>query len=360
MNLIQKIFLCLSIVITNYVYAMDVPQARVHIVDTTEGQSIRSAVGNDPAIISVFGATPRYSSFELYQRTLQEDCSQLLSLYDAFVKKQGKEPNTMKGALRGVQTDIIKLMTELRERPGLAAFRDDLVQLSDAEFMQLFFAAGFHHETLAENISTLLATAQRYFLEKRTDAHEQFCLVHVFVPSYFADLAHLRTMEHAPRILHQFLKHAANHYKRHYEPAAAQVGFPICILIPPIKYFTAMMHAGACQRAQTDIVIVKREIVEQLNSSCQFALLDQGSKEKLDEMVAILQSAGTRDTVGVKIPLISKESGEETHTFNPYVLVPPKKDDSSASKKRDFKSSPLINQQLVTFIQQKHEGERHE
>ena len=332
------------------------PNNLVSIIDSNEGQSLEELMGPEPGIIGVFGGTPRYSFFENYRQTLTECTSELLKQCDERVKRAKPKCLNPLRHLKGVERRIRKLLIVLREDPGLQAFRDGLSTFSEEEMMNLFFAAGFDHELFAKNIGTLLDVAQQS-LRDCSSAQRSMCLVHVFMPSYFSDLAHIRSMPDVQQKLHLFLTCAAFHYQRLYEQAAAHPDLKICILIPPIEYFMEAMRSDGDEKASTNSTVVLKEIVERVNPKAQCILFDQGRNRQA--MVSLLQTAGRENVSGTTIPLTSL-SGLAIHTFNPYLLIPKKNKDDGSKKKHDYKTSPLFNLYLVKFFQQRHEGSSHE
>lgn len=352
MNIIQTIGLCLSMVINFTCHGMDAVR-RVHIIDANAGEYIAQVVGNNPALIGVFGATPRYSYFEQYKQTIQTCMQELLLQHETESAKSKKEPTK----LRGVEKRVCNLLFALREHPGLEEVNSDLAHFSEEEYMQLFFCAGFKDDDLKQNIETLVSTAQTCLEKQCTTSHNKKCLVHVFVPSYFSDLAHLKNMQQAPQLLYLFLKQAALHYKHLYEHTAVDPALQICVLIPPISYFTAMLTSDSCDKATTNINVVHQEIIKRVCSDCQFTLFDQNPGDRA-AMATCLEQAGIKNAVLYMLTLATF-SRNGIPIFTPYLLVP-KNDTDRNQKKHDYKTSPLFNQQLVTFIQQKHQKETHE
>jgi hypothetical protein len=352
MNVKKTIALCLSIVVSYTCHAMEVPP-RIQIIDANKGQSIKEVVGSDPLNIGVFGATPRYSYFEQYKQTVQTCTQELLLQHEAESSKCKKEPTRLKG----VEKRICNLLFALRKQPGLKVVEHDFAHFSEKEYMQLFFNAGFKEEDLKQNVETLVRTAQTCLEKQRSNICTQKCLVHIFVPSYFSDLAHLKSMQEAPHMLYLFLKQAALHYQHLYERTAFDPDIRICILIPPIAYFTAMLQSNSSDKATTNITVVHEEVIKRVSSNCQFTLFDQNPNDR-KAMATCLEHAHIENATLYTLALATL-SRQGTPIFTPYLLIPQNNVDSD-KKKHDYKTSPLFNQRLVAFIQQKHAGGSHE
>ena len=190
MNCIQTIALCLSIVISSHILAMDVKQTHVTIVDMNEGQTIQSVIGNDPVNLALFGSIPRYSYFAQYRRTLMGCSAALIDYYELALARAKKpqapyyrEKNKPR-RLKGVQKQICALFKEENQSLDFSPLRK-LSMLTNKQYMELFFRAGFARDMLKENMSTLLSTTAHCFESQRDRRRMQTCLVHVFVPSYF-------------------------------------------------------------------------------------------------------------------------------------------------------------------------------
>jgi hypothetical protein len=181
--------------------------------------------------------------------------------------------------------------------------------------------------------------------------------VHIFVPSYFSDLDHLKSMQEAPQTLYLFLKQAALHYQHLYEHTAFDPALRICILIPPIAYFTAMLQNDSSEKATTNITVVHEEVIKRVSSNCHFTLFDQNPNDRA-AMTMCLERAQIKNATVYTLAL-STLSRKGTPIFTPYLLTPQNNADRN-KKTHDYKTSPLFNQQLVTFIQQKHAGGSHE
>ncbi len=352
MNIIQTIALCLSIAIHFTCHTMEAPR-RVYIIDANANQSVAMVIGNNPALVGVFGATPRYSCFEQYKQTVQTCMQELLLQHETESSKRKKEPTRLKG----VEKRVCNLLFALREHPGLKVVENDLAHFRDAEYMQLFFCAGFKDDDLQHNVETLVHTTQTCLEKQRSTMCTKKCLVHIFVPSYFSDLAHLKNMQEAPQMLSLFLKQAALHYQHLYKHTDFDPELEICILIPPITYFSAMLQSDSCDKATTNINVVHEEIIKRVNPNCQFTLFDQNPSDRT-AMAACLEQAHIENAILYTLALTTL-SRNGTPVFTPYLLVPKNETDRN-QKKHDYRTSPLFNQQLVTFIQQKHEKESHE
>jgi sugar (pentulose or hexulose) kinase len=91
--------------------------------------------------------------------------------------------------------------------------------------------------------------------------------------------------------------------------------------------------------------VVQKELIAHSGFDHGYILLNQNGPE-LVPMVTYLQKQGTPKIGGAVIP-IQNQQGTPSIIFNPYLL--------QKGRKHLLSTSPLINQQLVAYAQQKKE-----
>ncbi len=221
--------------------------------------------------------------------------------------------------------------------PGLQKFNEYIGDSSNPALFKLFFDAGFDYTTLQENVRILLKTADQK-TENTVDNQSRY-LVHMFMPSYCADMRHLKdTLQ--PSVFHTFLKESALFYKRLYEEQAKNYPLDIRIVIPKLEYFTNMIEQdNPPSKLSANIDVLHKELTQQLDSSHNYILMDQDADD-LKPMILALQEKGIQAT-GASLP-ITNSKGYPTKKFNPYIVQP----DSTYT----YQTSPLFNQHLVDHV----------
>lgn len=341
MHCVQKIILTIAVMSSICILAMDQSPV-VRIIDTNEGESITSFLATEPGIVSVFGGTPRYSYYELYKKTLLECSRELLQQYDLAVSRaHTSKPPTR---LKGVERRIRKLLSALRTRPGLADLRERLAHMSEIDFMRLFFEAGMETELLQKNIDALVKAAQ-----EECNGSESCTLVHIFVPSYFSDLVHLRDDRAASEKLYCFLRNAARAFQEHFL-RVTDARVRVCIVIPSLTYFVEAISCDSFEKVQANSAVVRNEIVQHMLRQSRCILLDHGIHKEGDAMATVLNDSGLVKVTAKGMCLLDLK-GYTIHVFNPYLVIPKITSDGQ-QRKADYKTTPLFNQALVTFFQQ--------
>jgi hypothetical protein len=212
--------------------------------------------------------------------------------------------------------------------------------------MQLFFEGGLNRELLKENIKTLRKTA---FAQKAG------CLIHLLLPSYFADLSYLEKSPDA-REIKTFLQESAIFYKKLYEETASESSLKVHLLLPDMEYFISAIKQGeSLDKLKINIEIVQKELIAHANSSHKFILLDQ-NRDELPKMVATLKEQRSVEVMGKPID-ISNSRGSESIIFNPYVLTPHR---LKSNRRLPYTISPVLNSQLLNYVQKKFKGSNHE
>ncbi len=326
------------------IYAMEkTARADCIVVDhNNEQESITAVIKEKPSVIGIFGSTPRYSEFEKYITVLKKEYAALLAHY-----KRSK-------AFKGVAGPVKSFMRSLAKYPGyLEKFEAHLNGASPADLMPLFFAAGFDHKVLKDNICILLRTVNgagaefhRRYSKNNTQLGPLY-YVHLFVPSYFADVSYLKDN---PHILHAFLKASANFYKVMYDNVACETPLKMCLLIPKTDHFLTMFSHGTVTDKTVKFTIntdvVDKEIIKVIGSDNGFMLLNVNGKE-LVPMCEQLIKKGVEKQMGVEIPITDKTGYHRITSFTKRILRP----GFNPDKKDSYKNSPLFNEQLLAYIE---------
>ncbi len=102
--------------------AMETTNIEPIIVDHNENQSIATVI-EKPALIAVFGATPRYAYFQNYMQTVQQHYESLKSHYQRQKRLKGVE----------------RSKKQFLQHPAAPTFETHLRNASDIEKIRLFF-----------------------------------------------------------------------------------------------------------------------------------------------------------------------------------------------------------------------------
>ena len=295
-----KLFVSLLFTIT--IHGMDTV-----IVDYNKGESLPD-LAHQPC--AVFGATLRFTVFEKSLEQLNADFLQLHQHH-----KRDKRLKNIHGTIKPIINRLVK-------SSGLDRVAQ-LIGTSDYEQQcKLFFATGLSDATLRGNSTQLLATVTREKLP---------VLLHVFMPSYYADLA--EDKKRSDRLA-LFLAHSAQLYQRAYKSIATDV--KTFIVIPPLDHFISIKpESDPCS---ANLAVVKSIALPSATSSA--TLIDQ-NLEELKHMVQTLHKDGFTATRGVQLGLYN-ERGHATTIFNPYILNP--------EKSVPYKDSPFINDQFEKYV----------
>jgi hypothetical protein len=326
------------------IYAMEkTARADCIIVDHNNAQeNITVVIKEKPSVIGIFGSTPRYSEFEKYITVLKKEYAALLAHY-----KRGK-------VLKGVAGPVKKFIRSLAKYPEyLEKFEAHLNGAYPVDLMPLFFAAGFDHKVLKDNIGVLLRTINGACAEfhrrysKNNGQLGPLYYVHLFVPSYFADVPQLKDN---PQHLHAFLKASANFYKGMYDNVACESPLKMCLLIPKTDHFLTMFSHGTVTDKTVKFTIntdvVDKEIIKVVGSDNGFMLLNVNGKE-LVPMCEQLIKKGVEKQMGVEIPITDKTGYQRITSFTKRVLRPGLNPDTKDS----YKTSPLFNEQLLVYVE---------
>ncbi len=177
MNILLKTIAVLCITIS--LQAMEQNFA-VQIVDQNNGQTL--AEHRIPgSLISVFGATPRYSSFVRFIELLREHLIQL-NIHFSRSKRLKHVPRIIEHAMKSFRSTCATSPAEVLDALPFQAKVD------------LFLRHGLKQRLLRENFKSLMGHAQGMTNQETT--HNQ--LVHLFLPSYFDDCNYVGQLQECP------------------------------------------------------------------------------------------------------------------------------------------------------------------
>ena len=304
------------------------PQCAVEIVDHNNAQSIKTFIDNEPSIIGVFGATPRYSAFKHYTKTFQKDCTALLDQY-----KKDKR-------LKGVAGSTKEIVKSLEKEIDLAKF-NSFIETNDHAKIDLFFSAGYEDSTLEENFSTLINATQSCFAKKNS-SHKPAYLAHLLMPSYFVDAPELKNNEHAAEQLHTFLIKSALFYRTCYQNAVPSDSFKPIIVIPHIEHFTQAVNGQQLDKLEINLSVVQKDLINMLPAQHEIMLINQ-NKDELLPMINELQKKVPHQIGGAYLPITNKR-GIPSTIFNSYLI-------KAENKQHTYQQSPLFTQNVVSFAQ---------
>ena len=299
------------------------------IINHNEQQSVKEVI-QAPGGICVFGGTIRYSEFERYIATVKADFAGLSAQY-AKNKR-----------LKGVTASVKEFITSVDATIGIERCAAFLKTASQQELIRLFFDCGINQQVLKNNFGELL---NKNALEQANVSY----FIHMLVPCYFTDLAHLKDDPNIGAILAAFLKEVTLYIKSFYDEVGAGSGVKICIVIPRLDYFMRAVTEGKnLDKLKINVEVVQKELIELIGSNNNFLLIDQ-SGDELAVMVNALRHQGIPKVSGKEL-LLTNSAGFPTTKFNPYVL----KNDT----KHAYHISVVLNQQLLHYLQKKFGGEK--
>jgi hypothetical protein len=311
------------------IQGMDTELPTISIVDQNEQQSLAHVI--EPAsIVSIFGATPRYSQYERYMMLLKNN---FIALKADFEKSK---------RLKGTDKLVKQCIYDINTHCGFGA----VVQLFSAEAegarMRLFLENGIDQKVLQQNMKKLLNTAHALQEGNTSSVH----LVHVLLPSYFADLAHLKHQQNTPDALHSFLRESALFYQKMYGRVGPAYPLKITIFIPCIEHFVAILNQANTDVQQTNLGVLQTDIFDQIKSPKKMVLINQNMPD-LERMITQLRQSRSEPFEGIGLP-ITNSMGHQSTIFNPYLLKP--------EKEYPYKTSPIFNHDLFLYIKHMHKG----
>jgi len=292
-------------------------RGNVVIVDANAGQELSEAIDASMKIVGIFGATPRYTTFDEYCQKLEEHYDELFRL-----KESGKSVKQLAG------TDVNGTLPRLREQQ--TALRKLFERR--AQLIPLFLEHGIARDGIMPNIKALVETASR-----------GNALIHCFLPSYFVG---------APddeQRLHVFLKDSASYYQRLYEETTG--GCPVVLFIPPLAHFMRFIREGGKdEQAMVASIqeLLQSEVMEKLPESTIFGFINQDQDENRVLCDALRRKVQQQIA---NVPLITSDSfgRRAAKTFTPYVV---KRDQEYSSLEAELRSRCLVTKQTHGLIMQ--------
>lgn len=293
------------------------------------------------SLITIFGATPKISRYEQYNRTLQAHLEQL---------QQYAEKNRL---LKGVNRDIKNAFKNLREQyqqtkeAGQNNIITALTQLPLSQKYDQFFKFGFNKELLQDNMKQLL--------QQSSDSHY---LIHILLPCYFGEIRErLQNGQMSYKQLHNFLQTSAQFYQQNYQevistlPSTRQ--FPrVKVVIPHIDEFKTFINAPIQSREESIVAMtqtIRNGFIEHLSQGKNntYILIDQDYQEA-DLITKVAKSLTNTLTlsqpVQTKVLDLYDNRARKTVIFNPYLLKP------EGEKEIPYQQSPLVTLQLARHL----------
>jgi hypothetical protein len=315
----------------------------VRVVDHNGHESIADYIKDVP-VVSIFGATPRYSSFARYKQVLSDHSNKLIESY----KKSRR--------LKGVNGTVKSVIKALVEEHGITNFADAFDGMVLEQQMGMFLNLGLDQTILANNftqLSNLASSVADTIKGKLPDIHiagSSNHLIHVMLPCYFNDIGvYLQNGPLTYENLYSFLKIAAHFYKNYYEHTALKSDLRVYIVIPPLDYFAKLVNSINSDESMTQdkkdesiADVLYEEVITQLDPSTTYILINQNPKE-IDFVVHQLYKKGVDHKKVGKLVLPIFSGCSPTEVFNPYVLKREK-------VYQDYRESPLIRQGIISYL----------
>jgi hypothetical protein len=118
----------------------------LEIVDhNQDNETIAAYIGDTPSVVSIFGATPRYSFFAHFQETLANHLNDLVQVY--------KKSKRMKGVSRAIKETINNLIEGHNIEPTIFNALNFIKSQNFESQVDLFLNAGVNQKILSENVS---------------------------------------------------------------------------------------------------------------------------------------------------------------------------------------------------------------
>lgn len=299
----------------------------VLIIDHNEGQRLPDKIADD-ALVSIFGATPRYSYFKRYMALLRHQLEAFNAAYN-------------KGEVKA-----FKRIMKRSKKANTGSLVEQFNRLSQEDQFTLFFKIGFHRRRLSENVAALCKEANETLAGQK--AAKRLTMVHVLLPVYFSDCAEYKP---SAETMHTFLKAIARFYQQRYKhvPDAPE----ILIYIPPLRYFEDVVklpQAGEFTqevKEQLLCTLLKKEFFLPLKQSLPLVLINQDVPELKALATQLVQEGVEQKSIRLR-KLILTANGKETTSFTPYILS--LNDESIVT---NYKTSPLFTSytaDLLKFI----------
>jgi len=302
-----KVFLCLFLL-----FACTSIQSgntvNVQIIDGNKKSLHRYIKPNLQYSIALFGATPNYSRFVDYFKTVQKHFELL------------KEIKTK----RAVRKNIGKKVSKIRDRLPLK----DVKKVSQDSFIHIFFKHGIHRATIKNNVQILQDTA---------DKNNASYLVHFFSPTYFSGSQTI-----SPSIIKDFLMHSAHYYRELYKETTGNK--KVFLYIPPIKYFMN----NKTNSIQTFSQIIKETIFFHLSKQNRYSLINQNNEQNnlLCKSLSRLYRVNP-----VKLAVFDRSGNPAQNNFTPYILKHKDKRSQKETPLKELQSVQLMRHELLEDIE---------
>ncbi len=332
---INLLFITISIVFS--LPAMEGTTDSITVIDYNNNEAVRFQ--KETSVVGVFGGTIRYSAYEQYTNTLAAHYSSLVDQY-----KRNKR-------LKGIPQSTRTLISSLAQSPGLDEVAKH-IETSQKSF-KLFFAAGFEHKELKDHVSILLKTIQKKYAEiKAKNIQAEPVLMHILLPSYFADLTHLKDQDQAPERLYAFLQESASFFKQFYQENSDNSLLQVYVVIPPLSYFIEMIQSpkpasnvdgNPIELLEANCNVLHATLIEPLK--CQkYLFFDQDSRDAQPMVECLAQKGVKPEKIAcIRIP-ITNQMGYPSTIFLPYIL--------KRGKEYVYQTSPLFCKELENYFKE--------
>jgi hypothetical protein len=163
--------------------------------------------------------------------------------------------------------------------------------------VDMFLHYGIDHETMLRNLQSLINAAV---------SNQVTCLIHVFLPSYFAQAGML-----APSVMHQFLLCSARYYKKLYKQIDIPDGMQVAIVIPLISE----LHTGSIEH------VIYSTVMQPVGTySVDYAFANQNQNENV-QLCALFNRKYTIAVQNIAFKAHDCRGCETEKNFTPYRLI---------------------------------------
>jgi hypothetical protein len=295
----------------------------VTIIDLNKSTSALPQIDN--AIVSLFGATPRYSLFRHYKEVVENHFKQISDLYTKELALK-KDPKMLR--LKGISQTVKPVILHFQRAVTL----DELSPVGKR--YALFLKHGLNNTLLQENMEKLfsLASSMRKFLVQQYTTlgieNPQQYLIHIMMPCYFDDCAqYIQDGSLTYRGLYTFLLSCALFYQEFYQNLNnTSQPLKVLIVIPPLRYFKHMIEQAATktsltpeEKEQSIVELVNAEFLDTLKGNILYTLINADVPEVISLAKRFYQQGISRERMG-PVPLTLYVAGKPTPCFHPYTL----------------------------------------
>ncbi len=325
--------------------AMDKTTVKIfdHNSATHKEERLHAAIPHG-TLVSVFGATPRYSYFRQYMALINQ---QLKDLDAAYANNK---------RLSGVQNRkaVKRIVDRFKQAHPEGSLAEQFNKLSQEDQFRLFFKVGFDRKKLGYNVKDLCTLVAKGG-DHRGHYHglervKRTTMIHMLLPIYFDDC---REYDPSPETLHAFLLAIARFYQGLYDQIADAP--EILIYLPPLNYFQELLalakQGEVSKEAKDELVcrLIKNELFSSKGSPIKESLPVVFINPSVRQLRA-LKDRLTNEGIDANNILLSKIAlelaGKETKSFTPYLL----RFDEERKTKTDYKTSPLLTPDALAFI----------